>query len=92
MTDHRLPDDDLPCAMVVDLITDYLDDAMSPPERTRLDDHLAECDDCVTVLDQFRTTITVTGRLASDDVDRLDEATRAQLISVFQQWAAGRPG
>lgn len=92
MTDHQLPDDDLPCVVVVDLITDYLDDALSPHERARLEEHLAECDDCVTVLDQFRTTITVTGRLASDDVDRLDEPTRAQLIGVFQQWAAGRPG
>lgn len=91
MTDHTLLDDDLPCIRVVDLITDYLDEAMPPHERARLDEHLAECDDCVTVLEQFRTTIAVTGQLAIDDVDRLGEATRTQLLGAFRQWAAGRP-
>jgi hypothetical protein len=44
----------------------------------------------VPVLDQFRTTIEVTGRLDPDDVDRLDDPTRSDLLGAFRSWAADR--
>ncbi len=91
MTEEALEADDLPCRQVVELITDYLDDALSAHERARLDEHLSDCDGCATVLDQFRTTIEVTGRLDPDDVDRLDAPTRTGLLGAFRRWAADRP-
>ena len=83
--------DDLSCRQVVGLITDYLDDALSPADREQLEEHLAECDGCATVLEQFRVTVELTGHLEPDDVDQLGEPTRADLLGVFRRWAADRP-
>jgi len=83
--------DDLPCHQVVGLITDYLDDALPAVDRARLDEHLSDCDGCAVVLDQFRTTIALTGHLEPDDVDRLDDPTRSDLLGAFRRWAADRP-
>jgi hypothetical protein len=88
----REPQAELACRTVVELITEYLDDALPDGERRRLEEHLADCDGCTVVLDQFRTTVTVTGRLAEDDVDRLHPGTREQLLGVFRRWSAGRDG
>ena len=84
--------DDPPCAQVVDLLTDYLDDALEPPDRARLEAHLAECHGCETVLAQLRVTIALTGRLAADDLERLDVTSRHDLLEVFRRWVAERPG
>jgi anti-sigma factor RsiW len=81
-----------PCAAVVELISDYLDDVLPPDDRARLDAHLAECEGCATVLDQFATTIRLTGRLAVQDVDRLDDTTRHDLLRAFRSWVAEQPG
>lgn len=86
----RSVDDDPPCAEVVELFTDYLDQALSPRDRARLDAHLADCDGCTVVLEQFRTTIVATGRLGVDDIDRLDDTARAALLDVFRRWTADR--
>ncbi|WP_088317554.1 anti-sigma factor [Kineosporia sp. R_H_3] len=91
MTQDVPEDDDLTCTQVVMLITDYLDDALPTTERALLDEHLADCDGCSAVLEQFRTTVAVTGTLAQDDVDRLDDTTREELLGVFRRWSADRP-
>ena len=83
-------DDDLPCSQVVMLITDYLDGALPPSDTVRLEEHLDECDGCTVVLDQFRTTIRVTGALAAQDVDAIEPAVRDELLDVFRRWAAER--
>jgi anti-sigma factor RsiW len=80
--------DAMPCRDVVELITDYLDDALPAPQKADLEAHLADCDGCATVLDQFRATVTVTGRLAQDDLDALDPTTRDALLGVFRGWSA----
>ena len=91
MTQDVPEDDDLTCTQVVVLITDYLDDALPAAERALLDEHLADCDGCTAVLEQFRTTVAFTGTLAQDDVDRLDDTTREDLLGVFRRWSADRP-
>lgn len=83
-------DDDLPCTRVVMLITDYLDGALPPRDTALLEEHLADCDGCTVVLDQFRTTIRVTGMLEADDVDAIEPAARDELLDVFRRWAAER--
>lgn len=87
-----VPQEELACQAVVELITEYLDDALPADERMRLDEHLADCDGCTVVLDQFRATVSLTGRLAEDDVDRLDAGTREELLGVFRRWSADRAG
>ena len=49
--------DDLPCQELVELVTDYLEDALDRDERARFERHLAECGHCEAYLDQIRVTI-----------------------------------
>jgi anti-sigma factor RsiW len=84
------PIDDFPCNEFVEVVTDYLDGAMSADDTRRLEEHLAVCPGCQRVLDQFRTIISITGLLAEHDIDALTEAQRAPLIAVFREWALNR--
>ena len=76
---------DLRCRDFVELVTDYLDDALPPDERTQVDEHLEICPGCRTVLAQWREVVRLTGRLADADVDRVDADTRARLLATFRQ-------
>ena len=73
--------DYLPCAHVVELLTDYLDGALDPVTTARVDAHLAVCEPCTIYLDQLRTTITDLGTLPAptlppDTVTALEAAFR----------------
>jgi Putative zinc-finger len=56
----------LTCAQLVELVTEYLERALAPCERTAFDAHLAKCGGCVTYLGQLHATIELTGRLGED--------------------------
>ena len=52
------PDPDaLDCNQLVELVTEYLDGALEPTERVRLERHLTGCDGCTTYIEQVRQTI-----------------------------------
>jgi anti-sigma factor RsiW len=76
---------ELTCQELVELVTDYLEDALPAGTRTRFEAHLAECDGCMTYLDQMRRTIALTGRLRESD---LTPAGRAALLALFRDWKA----
>jgi anti-sigma factor RsiW len=80
------PVDDFPCNLFVEVITDYLDDAMAPDDARRFDEHLAICDGCASVLEQFRVVLRLTGRLGADDVEQLPAWQRAPLMQAFRDW------
>ena len=46
---------DVKCQDFVELVTEYLDGAMSPGERVRFEAHIDHCDECRTYLAQFAT-------------------------------------
>ena len=75
----------LSCNEVVDLITDYLEGALSPTERRRVDDHLAGCGGCTAYLEQMRETIRLTGMLTEEQIP--DEQKR-ELLEAFRTWSA----
>jgi anti-sigma factor RsiW len=75
---------DPPCKEVVELITDYLDGALPDDLRARVDAHLEHCEGCQHVLDQFRTVVSLTGRLTEADVDNTDDFTRDRLNWIFR--------
>ena len=81
--------DDLTCAELVELVTDYVEGALAPGERARFEEHLTVCEGCVNYLDQMRTTIALTGRLRSDD---LSPEVEAELVDAFRGWRADSPG
>ena len=57
------------CAEIVELVTEYLEDAMAVGDRERFERHLAFCTECDTYLAQMRDTIAVTGALRGDEID-----------------------
>ena len=54
-------DRDLTCRELVELVTEYLDGALSPSERERCEAHLALCEGCELYVDQIRTTVDLVG-------------------------------
>ena len=53
-------DRDLSCRELVDLVTDYLDDALPAGERARFEAHVAACEGCDRYVEQIRTTVRLT--------------------------------
>jgi anti-sigma factor RsiW len=74
----------LRCRQAVGLMTDYLDGALDPATVSRIEEHLAGCDGCDAALAQFRTTISLTGRLSADDVAALPDEVRGELLAAFR--------
>ena len=75
----------LVCQKVVELVTDYLEGALSPADRQRLEAHLADCPYCTEYLAQIRETIRLTGRLTPED---LTPAMRTDLTDLYHRWRA----
>jgi anti-sigma factor RsiW len=74
------------CRTLVELVTDYLESALSDSERTAIEEHLAQCDGCTTYLEQIRTTIRLTGHLREEQIP---PEAREPLLRVFREWRAG---
>jgi anti-sigma factor RsiW len=71
------------CKQVVELMTAYLEGALSESERRNFELHIAGCDGCTEYLRQLRTSIVLTGRLAAQPVP----AHIAQdLMRAFRDW------
>lgn len=77
---------EMPCRELVELVTDYVEDRLSPRDRTRFEAHLGECEYCETYLEQMRQTIRALGRLPEESLSA--EATDA-LLSAFRGWPRG---
>ena len=77
---------ELECVEAVELMTAYLDGALTDGARTHFEEHLADCVGCDNLLDQLRHTVATTGRLADGHVP---EPLRASLLQAFRAWQAG---
>jgi len=73
----------LVCQEMVELITDYLEGALSTSQRRRFEAHIAACEHCTGYLEQMRATITLTGRLRAED---LTPGMRDEFAAVYRRW------
>jgi predicted anti-sigma-YlaC factor YlaD len=73
------------CQELVELVTDYLEGALTPAELRRFEEHLAACTGCQTYRDQLRTTIEATGTLTLGD---LTPEAESELLYAFRTWHA----
>jgi anti-sigma factor RsiW len=73
---------DLDCVELVELVTEYLEGALTPAERARVDAHLADCDGCTSYVEQVRMTIVAAGHLAPDD---LPPGVMDRLLAAFRE-------
>ena len=75
----------LVCQEVVELVTDYLEGALSPADRRRFEAHLAGCPHCTEYLAQIRETIRLAGRVEPAD---LTPEMRTDLTDLYRRWRA----
>jgi anti-sigma factor RsiW len=75
------------CRQVVELMTDYLEGALSAVDRARFEQHIAGCDGCTAYLAQLRMTRTIMGRLADEPVP---PAVEKELLEAFRSWRSTR--
>ncbi|UQX89273.1 zf-HC2 domain-containing protein [Jatrophihabitans telluris] len=73
---HR---DELACRRAVELISDYLDEALASKLRRRLEQHLAKCPHCAAYLAQIRAVIAAVGPATVDEIDPLGRDEFRQL-------------
>jgi anti-sigma factor RsiW len=81
--------DDIACRELIELLTDYLEDALDPATRRAIDAHLRGCDGCTRALEQLRQTIRIAGSLTPE---HLETPEREALRSVFLRWREGAVG
>jgi anti-sigma factor RsiW len=74
---------DLVCREAVELMSDYVEGALSKHDRARLEAHLAGCPHCTRYLEQIRTTITAAGHVEPDD---LPDETVDDLVALYRNW------
>jgi len=79
------PDPDI-CAGLVELVTEYLEDALAPDIRARFEAHVAICEGCEIYLAQMRATVAAAGNV---DVEHVAPATLDRLIAAYRA-ARGR--
>ena len=73
--------DPLACREFVELVTDYLEDALPRRQRRRVEHHLSACDGCTAYLEQMRLTI----RAAKEPPPvPVDPEVREHLLQMFR--------
>jgi anti-sigma factor RsiW len=77
------PRRDVVCREAVELVTDYLEDALPHAQRHRLEAHLAHCPDCPEYLAQIRAIVALAGQVTPDD---LTPRMQEEFISLYRRW------
>ena len=76
---------ELTCREMVELVTDYLEDALPRRERKLFEQHLVACEHCTAYIDQMRRTRLVLGRLTEESIP---PHAREALLHAFRDWNA----
>lgn len=80
---------DLTCQELVELVTDYLEEALPLEERTRFELHLNYCESCRTYVRQMRQVLASAGRLEEES---MSPEARSALLAAFRDWKKGSGG
>jgi anti-sigma factor RsiW len=76
----------LSCQELVELVTDYLEGALSAEDMARFEDHVSRCGACAIYVEQIRQTIALAGRITPASLSA--EAER-DLLEAFRGWRSG---
>lgn len=74
----------LSCQELVELVTDYLEGALSERDRRAFEAHIADCNGCSEYLEQLRVTIEIAGTITPDD---LTPEAETALLHAFHDFA-----
>jgi len=75
--------EDLVCRDAVELVTDYLDGALSWRQRRRFERHLRACPNCQAYVAQIRTMVSTLGRV---EPEALSPEARGDLVDLFRDF------
>jgi predicted anti-sigma-YlaC factor YlaD len=71
------------CKELVELVTDYLEGALSPGDVADFEKHLSFCPGCRDYLTQMRQTVQTLGKLTEDSIP---EDAKQELLAIFHDW------
>lgn len=77
----------LTCRDISQIVTDFLEGAMSATDRERFEYHLSLCPDCVRYVGQMRTTVATLGRVPDEPIPAEIEQ---KLLERFRDWKIAR--
>jgi anti-sigma factor RsiW len=83
---RRRRPDPLACREFVELVTDYLDGALSNEQRARFEEHLSGCEHCTGYLHDMRMLV---ASAAEVELPPADPATHAALLRAFRELRGG---
>lgn len=79
----------LTCKEFVEVLTDYIEDALDATERAAIERHIVICRGCSNYVEQMRGTIDLLGRSAADEPPDRQIDT---LLARFREWQTARGG
>jgi hypothetical protein len=88
MTSH-LNTNRLTCKEAVELVTDYLEEALLPEMEARFKRHLDTCPGCTIYVDQMRQTLHTLRQLT---VETPSGEAQQELLQLFRDWTKHQPG
>jgi predicted anti-sigma-YlaC factor YlaD len=74
---------ELNCQEVVELVTDYLEQALVPETQAQFEEHIGNCPGCDTYLEQVKQTIMMLRKLSEQQTF---PETKQDLLEVFRNW------
>jgi anti-sigma factor RsiW len=74
---------DLVCQQAVELVTDYLEGALTRRQRRRFEAHLRACPNCSAYMEQIQAVIATSGSITSED---LSPQARDNLTVLYLRW------
>ena len=77
-----MSEEPLVCIQIVELATDYLENALTSEDRLQFDEHVAYCRGCQNYMDEFAKLVRVIINLHTGAIS--DEA-RSSLLRVFNR-------
>jgi predicted anti-sigma-YlaC factor YlaD len=80
-----MQDEVMSCLAFVELVTEYLEEAMEREQKARFEQHMCFCPGCVGYLEQVRVTSRLVQGTAAPEEPTKPE-TVEKLASVFRHW------
>ncbi|MGZ3611908.1 MAG: anti-sigma factor family protein [Ktedonobacteraceae bacterium] len=74
---------ELNCQEVVELVTDYLEQALLPETQEQFEDHIEKCPGCEIYLEQVQQTIVMLRKLSEQQTF---PETKQELLKIFRDW------